>query len=169
MSFAASAALARPERDTARIPIIPLWGNLIVPLQGDITDAQAAQLCSDVLRDIQRTRARGMVVDISGLWMVDSHLCAVLARLAASARLMGTRTVLCGMGADVALTLQSMGIELDGVETALGLEEGLSLLGIQVMGALTAEAERESAQRLADAMLGFEEVPLAKPPAGPGR
>ncbi|MFP2911883.1 STAS domain-containing protein [Pyxidicoccus sp. 3LFB2] len=151
----------RPERETARIPIIPLWGNLIVPLQGDITDAQAAQLCSDVLRDIQRTGARGMVVDISGLWLVDSHLCAVLARLAASARLMGTRTVLCGMGADVALTLQSMGIQLEGVETALGLEEGLVLLGVKVVGGRNAAAERESSLKLADEMLGL--APIAPP------
>ncbi|MFY1827819.1 STAS domain-containing protein [Myxococcus fulvus] len=142
-------------RDLSRIPIIPLWGQLIVPLQGDITDAQAAQLCSDVLRDIQRNGAKGMVVDISGLWLVDSHLCAVLARLAGSARLMGTRTVLCGMGADVALTLQSMGIQLDGVETALGLEEGLALLGVRAVGARTEESEREEAQRLADEMLGL--------------
>ncbi|MBU8895629.1 STAS domain-containing protein [Corallococcus sp. H22C18031201] len=144
-----------PSRETSRIPIIPLWGQLIVPLQGDITDAQAAQLCSDVLRDIQRSGARGMVVDISGLWLVDSHLCAVLARLANAARLMGTRTVLSGMGADVALTLQSMGIQLEGVETALGLEEGLAMLGVQVTGARTAEAERAAAQQLADEMLGL--------------
>ncbi|MFY2561545.1 STAS domain-containing protein [Corallococcus terminator] len=152
-----------PSRDLSRIPIIPLWGQLIVPLQGDITDAQAAQLSSDVLRDIQRTGAKGMVVDISGLWLVDSHLCAVLARLAASARLMGTRTVLCGMGADVALTLQSMGIQLDGVETALGLEQGLALLGVQVVGARTAASEREEAQRLADEMLGFVSPPTSRP------
>ena len=145
----------RPEREISRIPIIPLWGQLIVPLQGDITDAQAAQLCSDVLRDIQRTGARGMVVDISGLWLVDSHLCAVLARMAGAARLMGTRTVLSGMGADVALTLQSMGIQLEGVETALGLEEGLTLLGVQVVGGRTADSEREAAQQLADEMLGL--------------
>jgi rsbT antagonist protein RsbS len=156
---------SRPDRETSRIPIIPLWGNLIVPLQGDITDAQAAQLCSDVLRDIQRIGARGMVVDISGLWLVDSHLCAVLARLAASARLMGTRTVLCGMGADVALTLQSMGIQLEGVETALGLEEGLALLGVQVVGGRSTSSEREAALALADEMLGLSPSPLPKPTA----
>ncbi|MFP2963758.1 STAS domain-containing protein [Myxococcus sp. 1LA] len=164
MSFPVPPGPSRPERDTARIPIIPLWGNLIVPLQGDITDAQAAQLCSDVLSDIQRAGARGMVVDISGLWMVDSHLCAVLARMAVSARLMGTRTVLCGMGADVALTLQSMGIQLEGVETALGLEEGLALLGIQVTGARTVAAEREAAQLLAEEMLGLVTPAPAKSP-----
>ncbi|ADO69750.1 STAS domain-containing protein [Stigmatella aurantiaca] len=153
----------RPTRETSRIPIIPLWGQLIVPLQGDITDAQAAQLCSDVLLDIQRTGARGMVVDISGLWLVDSHLCSVLARLANSARLMGTRTVLSGMGADVALTLQSMGIQLEGVETALGLEEGLDLLGIQVVGASGMNSEREAIQRLADEMLGLPAAPSSKP------
>lgn len=155
MSYRDDTGPSRAQRDSSRIPIIPLWGQLIVPLQGDITDAQAAQLCSDVLRDIQRTGARGMVVDISGLWLVDSHLCAVLARLANSARLMGTRTVLSGMGADVALTLQSMGIQLEGVETALGLEEGLSLLGVEVVGGQSADAEREATQRLAEEMLGL--------------
>jgi rsbT antagonist protein RsbS len=164
MSYPDGSGPARPTRESTRIPIIPLWGQLIVPLQGDITDAQAAQLCSDVLRDIQRTGARGMVVDISGLWLVDSHLCAVLARLANAARLMGTRTVLSGMGADVALTLQSMGIQLTDVETALGLEEGLSMLGVEVVGARNTEAEREAAQRLADEMLGLATpTPSVKP------
>jgi rsbT antagonist protein RsbS len=149
--------------ETSRIPIIPLWGQLIVPLQGDITDAQAAQLCSDVLLTIQRTGARGMVVDISGLWLVDSHLCAVLARLSNAARLMGTHTVLSGMGADVALTLQSMGIQLEGVETALGLEEGLHLLGVRLEGSATQNPEREASQRLADEMLGLSPALSSKP------
>jgi rsbT antagonist protein RsbS len=153
---------SRPMPGTSRIPIIPLWGQLIVPLQGDITDAQAAQLCSDVLLTLQRTGARGMVVDISGLWLVDSHLCAVLARLARAARLMGTHTVLSGMGADVALTLQSMGIQLDGVETALGLEEGLHQLGVHVATPARPHPEREALQRLADEMLGLSAAPSPK-------
>ncbi|SEK23461.1 rsbT antagonist protein RsbS [Stigmatella aurantiaca] len=163
MSFTDEKTASRPRPEMSRIPIIPLWGQLIVPLQGDITDAQAAQLCSDVLRTLQRTGARGLVVDISGLWLVDSHLCAVLARLSNAARLMGTHTVLSGMGADVALTLQSMGIQLEGVETALGLEEGLSLLGVQIAGPAAHNPEREAIQRLADEMLGLPPALPSKP------
>ena len=144
--------LTRTPRDIGRIPIIPLWGQLIVALQGDMDDRQAAILAEDVLRAIQRTGAKGMVVDISGLWLVDSHLCSVLARLATSSRLMGTRTILTGMNPDVALTLQSMGIQFEGVETALGLEEGLALLGLQVVGGAQDSADAEFLQ-LADSLL----------------
>jgi rsbT antagonist protein RsbS len=140
-------------RDIGRIPIIPLWGQLIVALQGDIDDRQAAILAEDVLRAIQRTGAKGMVVDISGLWLVDSHLCSVLLKLATSSRLMGTRTILTGMNPDVALTLQSMGIQFEGVETALGLEEGLDLLGLRVEGAAAHDAAHEELLHLTDSLL----------------
>jgi rsbT antagonist protein RsbS len=145
-------ALPHTPRDIGRIPIIPLWGQLIVALQGDMDDRQAAILGEDVLRAIQRTGAKGMVVDISGLWLVDSHLCSVLARLATSSRLMGTRTILTGMNPDVALTLQSMGIEFEGVQTALGLEEGLALLGLQVVGGARDSAHEELLQ-ITDSLL----------------
>ncbi len=143
----------RTPRDIGRIPLIPLWGQLIVALQGDMDDRQAAILAEDVLRAIQRTGAKGMVVDISGLWLVDSHLCSVLARLATSSRLMGTRTILTGMNPDVALTLQSMGIQFEGVETALGLEEGLALLGLQVVGGAR-DSSHEELLQLTDSLLG---------------
>ena len=115
-------------RDAQRTPIIKLWDLLLVPLQGEVGDRQAQMLTEEVLWRIQRTGARGMVVDLSGMWMVDSHLCAVLARLAHSAKLMGTRTVISGMNPDVALTLQAMGVEMSNVESALGLEEAIELL-----------------------------------------
>lgn len=111
-----------------RTPIIKLWDVLLVPLQGEVTDRQAELLTSDVLEKIRQTGARGLVVDLSAMWMVDSHLCAVLAKLSRSARMMGTRPVLAGMSPDVALTLQSMGIELKGMESALGLEQAMELL-----------------------------------------
>jgi rsbT antagonist protein RsbS len=113
-----------------RVPVIPLWDYLIVPLQGDVTDAQAARLTEDVLNRLRARSHHGLVVDLSGLWMVDSHICAVLANLAASSELMGTRTVISGLSPEVALTLQAMGVELEGVQTALNLEQGLELLGL---------------------------------------
>ena len=115
------------------IPVIALWGQLLVPLQGDITDAQMAELSTGVLTRIAgRQSAEGLIIDASGVWIVDSHLCAALARLANAARLMGVPTIVCGLSGDVVLTLQAMGLELGGVVTSLGLDEALGELGITV-------------------------------------
>jgi rsbT antagonist protein RsbS len=117
---------------THTIPVIELWGQLLVPLQGEIRDSQVDDLTRTVLARIRDRRAAGLIIDASGVWMMDSHLCATVGKLAASARLMGARSVLCGLSAEVVLTLQSMGIELDGVETALALEPALERLGVRV-------------------------------------
>lgn len=113
-----------------RIPVIRLWRRVVVPLQGDITDNSAAQLVEDVLREIRDASAEGLVLDITGVWTMDSHLCHVLANLAAAARLMGTPTVICGMSASIAMTLQTMGADFRTAETALTLEEALERLGV---------------------------------------
>ena len=68
---------------------------------------------------------------MTAVWIMDSHLCAVLTRLAQAAALMGTRTIVCGMSADVAMTIQSMGLELRGIGAALSLEEALASFGVQ--------------------------------------
>jgi rsbT antagonist protein RsbS len=113
-----------------RIPIIRLWRLLLVPVQGELTDSHAEQLRHEVLAEIHAAGSDGLVLDVTGLWLMDSHLCAVLTRLAQAAALMGTRTVVCGMSADVAITIQSMGLELRGVRTALTLEEALQSFGV---------------------------------------
>ncbi len=115
---------------TIGIPVIELWRHLLVPLQGDITDTQMDELSNAVLERIRDRGTDGLVLDASGVWLLDSHLCAVLGRLAAAARLMGARPVLCGLSPTVVLTLQAMDIELEGVDTALGLEAALELLGV---------------------------------------
>jgi rsbT antagonist protein RsbS len=112
------------------IPVIELWGRLVVCLQGDVTDSQMERLGSTVLERIREVGARGVVVDVSGMWMVDSHLCAVLGRLVASAQLMGARTMLSGLNPQVVITLEEMGIALHGVETAINLEAALEALGV---------------------------------------
>jgi rsbT antagonist protein RsbS len=73
----------------------------------------------------------GLVIDITGLWIVDSHLCAVLSQLSSAAALMGARTFISGMKPDIALALETMGVQLKGVSTTLDLEDALELLGIQ--------------------------------------
>jgi rsbT antagonist protein RsbS len=114
-----------------RIPIIKLWHLLLVPLQGELTDDLAAQLTTEVLDQIYKRGCSGLVIDITGLWLVDSHLCAVLSQLSAAASLMGARTLISGMKPDIALTLETMGVELKGVMTTLDLEGALHLLGVR--------------------------------------
>jgi rsbT antagonist protein RsbS len=116
---------------TDAIPIIQLWGNLLVPLQGDVTDSQAERLRGELLRRIRESDVSGLVIDASGVSVIDSHLCGLLARLAAAAELMGVRSVLCGLSPDVVMTLQAMAIDLGEVETALSLETALDRLGVR--------------------------------------
>jgi rsbT antagonist protein RsbS len=113
-----------------RIPIIKLWHLLLVPLQGQIDDELAERLSHDVLDRIQDSDVTGLIMDVTGLWLMDSHLCAVLSQIASAARLMGTRSVICGMSPEIAITLQTMGLELANVDTELSLEQALSRLGV---------------------------------------
>jgi rsbT antagonist protein RsbS len=122
----------RGERTTSVVPIIELWGQLLVPLQGEISDTQMDDLHTRILARIAERGAEGLVIDVSGVWLLDSHLCAILGRLAMAARLMGTHPVLCGLSPEVVLTLQAMGIELEGIDTALGLEDALERLGLHM-------------------------------------
>jgi rsbT antagonist protein RsbS len=136
--------------DPTRLPIIKLWDQILVPLQGEITDAIAERLREDVLRTIHDSGAAGLVLDITGVWMMDSHLCSVLSRLASAARLMGASTILTGMSPDTAITLQTMGVELEGVRTALTVEDAFEFLGIRRVGKVgrgpnASAAARESA------------------------
>jgi rsbT antagonist protein RsbS len=119
------------KEDANRLPIIRLWNQILVPLQGEITDEVADRLRSSVLETIYSTGADGLVIDVTGVWTIDSHLCSVISRLAAAAQLMGTRSIICGMSADIAITLQTMGIEMSGVRTALTVEEAFAILGVR--------------------------------------
>lgn len=113
-----------------RIPIIKLWRILLVPLQGDITDRASEQLKEEVLARIHQEDVDGLIIDISALWLVDSHLCSTLSHIASAAALMGTETVLSGMKPETAITLETMGIELKQVSATLNLNDALQQLGV---------------------------------------
>jgi rsbT antagonist protein RsbS len=113
------------------IPIIKFWDLLLVPLQGDMTDDLAGRLVSEVLERIHKEGSSALIIDITGLWLVDSHLCAVLSQLAAAASLMGARTIISGMKPEIALALETMGIRLANVSTTLDLETALDELGVR--------------------------------------
>lgn len=114
-----------------QIPIIKLWHLLLVPLQGEMTDDVASRLMTEVLERIYRDGSMGLVIDITGLWIIDSHLCSVLSQISDAAALMGARSVICGMKPEIALTLETMGVHLDNITSSLDLEGALSLLGVQ--------------------------------------
>lgn len=113
------------------IPVLKIWDQLLVALQGDVSDRQADDLSHSVLTRIRDADVTGLILDVTGVLTLDSHLCAVLARLAASARLMGVRSVLCGLTPEVVMTLQAMDIELEEIDTVGTIEEALEVAGIQ--------------------------------------
>jgi rsbT antagonist protein RsbS len=111
-----------------RIPIISLYGNLIVPIQGAIGDKAMALLSDDVARAIDSDTARGLVIDVSGIALMDSFVTRNIRDLALTARLMGIPAILSGLQPAVAITLIEMGLDIHGLETTLNLERALERL-----------------------------------------
>ncbi|WP_395571850.1 STAS domain-containing protein [Streptomyces sp. BK79] len=111
------------------VPVLELGDILLVTLQGDLHDGAAEQLQDDITHRIARRPVNGVVIDISGVEIVDSFLGRVLAEIAAGARLLAARTVLTGMRPAVAITLVELGLTLPGLPTALDVESALASLG----------------------------------------
>lgn len=111
-----------------RIPILRLGDILLAPIQSDITDEQAVQLQADILKLLEISTAKGVVLDISALDVVDSYMARILTDTARMARLMGGEVVISGMNPTVAIALIEMGRELINVVTALNLEQAVDAL-----------------------------------------
>ena len=111
-----------------RIPILRMGEFLLVTIQVDMHDRLATVLSEDLATRIFATRARGVLIDISALDMVDSFIARMLGSIAQMARVMDAETALVGMQPSVAMTLVEMGVELKGVRTALNVEKGMALL-----------------------------------------
>lgn len=111
-----------------RIPILKVGRVLIVPIQVDMDDQTVVTLQENILSELERTNARGVLIDISMLEMVDSFIGRMLSDMAAMARIMDARTVVVGMQPAVAITLVELGLELNGVDTVLNVDEGFRLL-----------------------------------------
>ncbi len=123
-----------------RIPILKVGRVLIVPIQVDMDDQTVIGLQERILAELERTRARGVLLDISLLEMVDSFIGRMLSDIAAMARIMDARTVVVGMQPAVAITLVELGLELRGVETVLNVDEGIKLLRAEFAGSEDADA-----------------------------
>ena len=112
-----------------RIPILKLGRALLVSIQVDIHDRLARTLEEDLSTRIVETGARGVMIDISGLDIVDSFMGRMLDNIAAVSRLLDADTVVVGMRPAVAITLVELGLSLTGVKTALNVERGMTLIG----------------------------------------
>lgn len=110
------------------IPILQLDDLLLVSIQVDMHDRLALQLQDDLTTKISQTSARGVLIDISSLEVVDSFIGRVLGNISAMARVLGARTVVVGMQPAVAITLVELGLALEGVHTALNVSKGMTLL-----------------------------------------
>ena len=111
-----------------RIPILRMGRYLLVTIQVDMQDQTALALQDDLAERIQQTGARGILIDISALEMVDSFIGRMLVSISGIARILDAATVVTGMQPAVAITLVELGLSLEGVRTALDVERGMRLL-----------------------------------------
>ena len=111
-----------------RIPILRMGEFLLVTIQVDMHDEIAVRLLDDLTTMVTKTRARGVVIDISALDMVDSFIGRMIADIAATSRILDAETILVGMQPAVAITLVELGMSLPGVRTALDVEKAMELL-----------------------------------------
>ncbi|MFD9096607.1 STAS domain-containing protein [Streptomyces collinus] len=118
----------QPLTGPVQVPVLALGDILLVSLQGELHDGMAEQLQQDLTSRVSVSGVTGVVIDISGVDMVDSFLGRVLAEIASMARLLAARTVIAGMRPAVAITLVELGLTLPGMVTALDVDRALELL-----------------------------------------
>jgi rsbT antagonist protein RsbS len=111
-----------------RIPILQMGQTLLVTIQVDMQDQMALALQDDLANKISATGAKGVLIDISALEIVDSFVGRMLASISGISRILDAITVVVGMQPAVAITLVELGLSLEGVRTALNVERGMELL-----------------------------------------
>jgi rsbT antagonist protein RsbS len=115
-----------------RIPILRMGEFLLVTVQVDMHDQLVQNLQDDLTEKITHWSARGVLLDISALEMVDSFIGRMIGNIASMAKVLDAHTVVCGMQPAVAITLVELGLSLHGVRTALNVEKGMALLRASV-------------------------------------
>ena len=112
----------------AHVPILRQRGYLIATLQSAITDQEAQELQDELMEQVSRYRARGVIVDVTVLDVLDSFAARTLQVIAHTTRLRGAHTCLVGVQPEVAFAMVRLGLQMEHVYTALDLEEGLAFL-----------------------------------------
>lgn len=139
-----------------RIPILKMENFLLVTIQVDMHDQLAMQLQDDLTTKIVATGARAVLIDISSLDIVDSFIGRMLAGIAGMARILDAHTVVVGMQPAVAITLVELGLELDGIKTALNVDRGMAMLR-RILPPQEEQEEFEAAYESSnDSKTGFE-------------
>ncbi|MFC6996669.1 STAS domain-containing protein [Rufibacter roseus] len=111
-----------------RIPILKMGPFLLVTIQVDLYDRLALTLENDLINMVSKTEAKGVLIDISAVSIVDSFMGRILGNIASMSKIMDATTVVVGMQPAVAITLVELGLTLSGVHTALDVEQGMELL-----------------------------------------
>jgi len=121
-----------------RIPILKMGDFLLVTIQVDMHDQLALTLQEDLTNRIEKTSAKGVLIDISALEMVDSFIGRMIANISSMSHILDADTVVVGMQPAVAITLVELGLSLQGVKTALNVERGMAYLREKIV---TGEAD----------------------------
>ncbi|MBC9785295.1 STAS domain-containing protein [Heliobacterium chlorum] len=120
--------MSRQEGNVEKTSIVKIQNVLIVTLQGDIDDHSAQELQQEILQSVIHHQVSGVVIEVSQLKLVDSYMGRILSDTARMIRLMGAETLLVGLRPMVAITIVEMGLSIEGVKTALNLEDALEVL-----------------------------------------
>jgi rsbT antagonist protein RsbS len=127
-----------------RIPVLQMCEFLLVTIQIDMHDQLALTLQEDLTAKIEKTGAKGVLIDISALEMVDSFIGRMIANISGMARILDAHTVIVGMQPAVAITLVELGLSLPGVKTALNVERGMHYLrGVMEQKEIDVERDEE--------------------------
>lgn len=116
-----------------KIPILKMGSFLLVTIQVDLYDQLAENLESDLIQMVKKTNARGVLIDVSSVSIIDSFMGRILGNIATMSKIMDADTVVVGMQPAVAITLVELGLPLKGVYTALNVERGMDLLQSKIL------------------------------------
>lgn len=115
-----------------KIPILRMGDFLLVTIQVDLYDQLAENLASDLINMVKKTGAKGVLIDISVVSIIDSFMGRILGNIATMCKIMDAETVVVGMQPAVAITLIELGVPLKGVYSALDVEKGMDLLRTKI-------------------------------------
>jgi rsbT antagonist protein RsbS len=110
------------------MPILQIGNTLLVSVQGDLDDATVVQIEQELTRRVARTNADGVLIDVTGLTVIDSFIASALARIVGMIRLLGAQTTIVGISPAVAITLVELGVPTGHLDTALNVDQGLARL-----------------------------------------